>query len=61
MSVTAGAERAFRGDPDVRLAHRFIRDTVRPAASCYRPDGTHSPESARQYLSHDPRRHHTRT
>ncbi len=46
------AERAFRGDLDVRLVYRFVRDTVWVAASWYRPGGTHSPEEiARQYLS----------
>ncbi|MFI9201461.1 TetR/AcrR family transcriptional regulator [Streptomyces sp. NPDC053048] len=46
------AERAFRADLDVRLAYRFVRDTVWVAASWYRPGGTHSPEEiARQYLS----------
>ncbi|MET7643766.1 TetR/AcrR family transcriptional regulator [Streptomyces sp. NPDC005426] len=42
----------FRGDLDVRLVYRFVRDTVWVAASWYRPGGTHSPEEiARQYLS----------
>nr|WSW70487.1 TetR/AcrR family transcriptional regulator [Streptomyces sp. NBC_00995] len=46
------AEHAFRGDLDVRLVYRFVRDTVWVAASWYRPGGTHSPEEiARQYLS----------
>ncbi|MFD7862499.1 TetR/AcrR family transcriptional regulator [Streptomyces sp. NPDC059783] len=46
------AEHAFRADLDVRLVHRFVRDTVWVAASWYRPGGTHSPEEiARQYLS----------
>ncbi|MEU9201875.1 TetR/AcrR family transcriptional regulator [Streptomyces sp. NPDC048332] len=46
------AEEAFRGDLDVRLVYRFVRDTVWVAASWYRPGGTHSPEEiARQYLS----------
>ncbi|MEU9950416.1 TetR/AcrR family transcriptional regulator [Streptomyces sp. NPDC047939] len=46
------AEGAFRGDLDVRLVYRFVRDTVWVAASWYRPGGTHSPEViARQYLS----------
>ncbi|MGC9378814.1 TetR/AcrR family transcriptional regulator [Streptomyces sp. MH13] len=45
-------EKVFRGDLDVRLVYRFVRDTVWVAASWYRPDGTHSPEEiARQYLS----------
>ncbi|MFI8179142.1 TetR/AcrR family transcriptional regulator [Actinacidiphila glaucinigra] len=42
----------FRTDLDLRLAYRFIRDTVWVAASWYRPGGQHSPEEiARQYLS----------
>ncbi|MFD5699663.1 TetR/AcrR family transcriptional regulator [Streptomyces lasiicapitis] len=42
----------FRADLDVRLAYRFVRDTVWVAASWYRPGGGHSPEEiARQYLS----------
>ncbi|MFF9343346.1 MULTISPECIES: TetR/AcrR family transcriptional regulator [unclassified Streptomyces] len=42
----------FRTDLDVRLAYRFVRDTVWVAASWYRPGGRHSPEEiARQYLS----------
>lgn len=42
----------FRADLDLRLAYRFIRDTVWVAASWYRPGGQHSPEEiARQYLS----------
>ncbi|MCC3777612.1 TetR/AcrR family transcriptional regulator [Streptomyces sp. UNOB3_S3] len=42
----------FRADLDIRLAYRFLRDTVWVAASWYRPGGTHSPEEiARQYLS----------
>ncbi len=42
----------FRADLDVRLAYRFVRDTVWVAASWYRPGGAHSPEEiARQYLS----------
>ncbi|MER6324874.1 TetR/AcrR family transcriptional regulator [Streptomyces coelicoflavus] len=46
------AEQVFRGDLDVRLVYRFVRDTVWVAASWYRPGGTHSPEEiARQYLS----------
>ncbi|MBT2386759.1 TetR/AcrR family transcriptional regulator [Streptomyces sp. ISL-11] len=46
------AERDFRADLDIRLAYRFLRDTVWVAASWYRPDGAHSPEEiARQYLS----------
>ncbi len=46
------AEGAFRADLDVRLAYRFVRDTVWVAASWYRPGGGHSPEEiARQYLS----------
>ncbi|MEV4435772.1 TetR/AcrR family transcriptional regulator [Streptomyces sp. NPDC049555] len=46
------AEDAFRADLDVRLAYRFLRDTVWVAASWYRPDGTHGPEEiAEQYLS----------
>ncbi|WP_190127944.1 TetR/AcrR family transcriptional regulator [Streptomyces mashuensis] len=46
------ADGAFRADLDVRLAYRFLRDTVWVAASWYRPGGTHSPEEiARQYLS----------
>ncbi|WFB11079.1 TetR/AcrR family transcriptional regulator [Streptomyces sp. LX-29] len=43
---------AFRADLDIRLAYRFVRDTVWVAASWYRPGGQHSPEEiARQYLS----------
>ncbi|MEU4211649.1 TetR/AcrR family transcriptional regulator [Streptomyces sp. NPDC026206] len=46
------AEHVFRADLDVRLAYRFLRDTVWVAASWYRPRGAHSPEEiARQYLS----------
>ncbi len=46
------AAKAFRADLDIRLAYRFIRDTVWVAASWYRPGGQHSPEEiARQYLS----------
>ncbi len=46
------AERVFRADLDIRLAYRFLRDTVWVAASWYRPDGAHGPEDiARQYLS----------
>ncbi|MGW5441763.1 TetR/AcrR family transcriptional regulator [Streptomyces asiaticus] len=46
------AEGAFRADLDIRLAYRFLRDTVWVAASWYRPGGRHSPEEiARQYLS----------
>ncbi|MFF7810487.1 TetR/AcrR family transcriptional regulator [Streptomyces roseolus] len=46
------ADGAFRGDLDVRLTYRFVRDTVWVAASWYRPGGGHSPEEiARQYLS----------
>ncbi|MFB6817378.1 TetR/AcrR family transcriptional regulator [Streptomyces sp. NPDC056347] len=46
------AEQIFRHDLDVRLAYRFVRDTVWVAASWYRPDGVHGPEEiARQYLS----------
>ncbi|MGW0531328.1 TetR/AcrR family transcriptional regulator [Streptomyces sp. NPDC003032] len=46
------AEGVFRDDLDVRLAYRFVRDTVWVAASWYRPGGGHSPEEiARQYLS----------
>ncbi|MEU6105566.1 TetR/AcrR family transcriptional regulator [Streptomyces flaveolus] len=46
------AAEVFRADLDVRLAYRFLRDTVWVAASWYRPDGQHSPEEiARQYLS----------
>ncbi len=42
----------FRADLDIRLAYRFVRDTVWVAASWYRPGGGHSPdEIARQYLS----------
>ncbi|KUF14423.1 MULTISPECIES: TetR/AcrR family transcriptional regulator [Streptomyces] len=45
-------EGAFRADLDIRLAYRFVRDTVWVAASWYRPGGGHSPEEiARQYLS----------
>jgi AcrR family transcriptional regulator len=43
---------AFRADLDLRLAYRFVRDTVWVAASWYRPGGRHRPEEiARQYLS----------
>ncbi|WP_438828411.1 TetR/AcrR family transcriptional regulator [Streptomyces hesseae] len=46
------ADRSFRADLDIRLAYRFLRDTVWVAASWYRPGGTHSPEEiAGQYLS----------
>ncbi len=46
------ADGTFRADLDVRLAYRFVRDTVWVAASWYRPGGAHSPEEiARQYLS----------
>ncbi|MFF5854105.1 TetR/AcrR family transcriptional regulator [Streptomyces sp. NPDC012751] len=46
------ADGVFRADLDVRLAYRFVRDTVWVAASWYRPGGGHSPEEiARQYLS----------
>ncbi|GHG48534.1 TetR/AcrR family transcriptional regulator [Streptomyces griseocarneus] len=46
------ADGVFRADLDVRLAYRFVRDTVWVAASWYRPGGAHSPEEiARQYLS----------
>ncbi|GDY58924.1 TetR family transcriptional regulator [Streptomyces violaceusniger] len=46
------AEGVFRADLDIRLAYRFLRDTVWVAASWYRPGGRHSPEEiARQYLS----------
>ncbi|WP_282691737.1 TetR/AcrR family transcriptional regulator [Streptomyces sp. CC208A] len=42
----------FRADLDIRLAYRFVRDTVWVAASWYRPGGRHRPEEiARQYLS----------
>jgi len=46
------ADGTFRPDLDIRLTHRFVRDTVWVAASWYRPGGRHSPEEiARQYLS----------
>ncbi|MFC5721501.1 TetR/AcrR family transcriptional regulator [Streptomyces gamaensis] len=46
------AEGVFRPDLDVRLAYRFLRDTVWVAASWYRPDGDRTPEEiARHYLS----------
>ncbi|MET9853685.1 TetR/AcrR family transcriptional regulator [Streptomyces sp. NPDC006450] len=46
------ADGVFRGDLDIRLTYRFVRDTVWVAASWYRPGGQHSPEEiARQYLS----------
>ncbi|MFC1406875.1 MULTISPECIES: TetR/AcrR family transcriptional regulator [Streptacidiphilus] len=46
------AEGAFRADLDLRLAYRFVRDTVWVAASWYRPGGRHDAgEIARQYLS----------
>ncbi|MFC9223209.1 TetR/AcrR family transcriptional regulator [Streptomyces hygroscopicus] len=46
------SEGVFRADLDIRLAYRFLRDTVWVAASWYRPGGQHSPEEiARQYLS----------
>lgn len=45
-------EGAFRPDLDVRLAYRFLRDTVWVAASWYRPGGRHSADGiAGQYLS----------
>ncbi|MFI1205351.1 TetR/AcrR family transcriptional regulator (plasmid) [Streptomyces sp. BHT-5-2] len=46
------AEGVFRADLDIRLAYRFLRDTVWVAASWYRPGARHGPEEvARQYLS----------
>lgn len=46
------AGQAFRADLDLRLAYRFVRDTVWVAASWYRPGGQHRPEEiARQYLA----------
>jgi AcrR family transcriptional regulator len=46
------AEGVFRTDLDLRLAYRFVRDTVWVAASWYRPGGRHdAAEIARQYLS----------
>ncbi|WP_051939779.1 TetR/AcrR family transcriptional regulator [Phaeacidiphilus oryzae] len=46
------ADRVFRADLDLRLAYRFLRDTVWVAVSWYRPGGGHSPEEiARQYLA----------
>ncbi|MFI0236744.1 TetR/AcrR family transcriptional regulator [Streptomyces sp. NPDC016845] len=46
------ADQVFRADLDLRLAYRFVRDTVWVAASWYRPGGQHSPdEIARQYLT----------
>ena len=46
------ADGSFREDLDIRLAYRFVRDTVWVAASWYRPGGQHSPEEiARQYLT----------
>jgi AcrR family transcriptional regulator len=46
------AEQVFRADLDLRLAYRFLRDTVWVAVSWYRPGGGHSPEEiARQYLA----------
>ncbi|MEB3959890.1 TetR/AcrR family transcriptional regulator [Streptomyces kunmingensis] len=46
------AGQVFRADLDLRLAYRFVRDTVWVAASWYRPGGHHSPEEiARQYLA----------
>ncbi len=45
------AEGEFRADLDLRLAYRFVRDTVWVAASWYRPGGRHdAAEIARQYL-----------
>ena len=45
-------EGAFRPDLDVRLAYRFLRDTVWVAASWYRPGGRHTADGiAGQYLS----------
>ncbi|MGY0019856.1 TetR/AcrR family transcriptional regulator [Streptomyces sp. YJ-C3] len=45
-------EGAFRPDLDVRLAYRFLRDTVWVAASWYRPGGRHTADAiAGQYLS----------
>jgi AcrR family transcriptional regulator len=42
----------IRADLDLRLAYRFVRDTVWVAASWYRPGGQRSAEEiARQYLS----------
>ncbi|MFC1421374.1 TetR/AcrR family transcriptional regulator [Streptacidiphilus cavernicola] len=42
----------FRSDLDLRLAYRFVRDTVWVAASWYRPGGRHDAGTiARQYLS----------
>ncbi|GGX37129.1 TetR/AcrR family transcriptional regulator [Streptomyces noursei] len=46
------ADGIFRADLDIRLAYRFLRDTVWVAASWYRPGARHGPEEiARQYLS----------
>ncbi|GAA2302707.1 TetR/AcrR family transcriptional regulator [Streptomyces kunmingensis] len=46
------ADGAFRPDLDVRLAYRFLRDTVWVAASWYRPGGRHTADAiAGQYLS----------
>ncbi|MFJ9036384.1 TetR/AcrR family transcriptional regulator [Streptomyces sp. NPDC102406] len=46
------ADQVFRADLDLRLAYRFVRDTVWVAASWYRPGGQHRPEEiARQYLT----------
>ena len=46
------AEGEFRADLDLRLAYRFVRDTVWVAASWYRPGGLHDAATiARQYLS----------
>lgn len=46
------ADGVFRKDLDLRLAYRFVRDTVWVAASWYRPGGRHdAAEIARQYLS----------
>ena len=42
----------IRADLDLRIAYRFVRDTVWVAASWYRPGGQYTPEAiARQYLS----------
>lgn len=46
------AAQVFRSDLDIRLAYRFLRDTVWVAASWYRSGGALGPEEiARQYLS----------
>lgn len=46
------ASQVFRADLALRLTYRFFRDTVRVAASWYRPGAQHGPEEiARPCLS----------